>query len=615
MKYKGEMKQSISQLFTFCIDKLIFFSRRFGRKAWLIFLVIFSLVVTTIKLPPASSQVVLNDIQGYWGKSCVQQLAQQKIISGYPDGSFKPNLPVTRAEFAAIVSKAFSKAENIRSAREFRDLSPNYWAIPPISRAVQTGFLVGYPDGTFQPDKNIPRVEVLLALVAGLNQVPSTAEVDGILNNAFADANQIPPYAKEAIAAATEKKLVVNYPNVRQLQPQKLASRGEVAAFLCQALGYQQVIPEQYVAGTLPSQPMELRGVWLTNIDSDVLFSRSRLAQAISTLDQLNFNTLYPTVWNWGYTLYPSQVAQRVIGQKLDPEPGLQNRDMLQEVISIKRDLSPAMDVIPWFEFGFMAPADSELAKRHPDWLTNRLDGDKIWLEGNVHERVWLNPLHPEVQKFITDLVVEVVSNYDIDGIQFDDHFGIPSDFGYDSFSIKLYQQEHNGKLPPNNYEDPEWMRWRAGKITNSFKQVFQAVKKTKPAVLVGLSPNPHEFAYEKYLQDWHTWEREGYIEELIVQVYRRDLERFKQELAHPSLQVAKNHIPTGIGILSGIKPIPIPLKNIQQQVQTVREQNFAGVSFFFYESLWNLSEEPAEQRQSCFKAMFPTAAKRPSLS
>jgi len=77
------------------------------------------------------------------------------------------------------------------------------------------------------------------------------------------------------------------------------------------------------------------------------------------------------------------------------------------------------MGVIPWFEFGFMAPADSDLAKRHPDWLTSRRDGSQIWIEGK-HE-VWLNPFRPEVQQFIQDLILEIVSK-DIDGIQFDDH-------------------------------------------------------------------------------------------------------------------------------------------------------------------------------------------------
>ena len=64
------------------------------------------------------------------------------------------------------------------------------------------------------------------------------------------------------------------------------------------------VIPA--VSGT---KPEEIRGVWLTNIDSDVLFEQSKLKNGIEKLAKLNFNTLYPTVWNWGYTLYPSQVG------------------------------------------------------------------------------------------------------------------------------------------------------------------------------------------------------------------------------------------------------------------------------------------------------------------
>lgn len=63
----------------------------------------------------------------------------------------------------------------------------------------------------------------------------------------------------------------------------------------------------------------ELRGVWLTNIDSDVLFERDRLKTSLQKLDKLNFNTVYPAVWNWGYTLYPSKVAAKVIGRAIDP--------------------------------------------------------------------------------------------------------------------------------------------------------------------------------------------------------------------------------------------------------------------------------------------------------
>lgn len=367
------------------------------------------------------------------------------------------------------------------------------------------------------------------------------------------------------------------------------------------------------------NQTAEIRGVWLTNIDSEVLFDKSTLTQGINSLSQLNFNTLYPTVWNWGYTLYPSQVAESVIGKNLDPTEGLQGRDLLQEIVDQGHQKN--LSVIPWFEFGFMAPADSELAKRHESWLTKRQDGSKIWLEGNVHERVWLNPFNPEVQEFLTNLLTEIASNYDIDGIQVDDHFGIPFDFGYDDFTVRLYQQEHDGKLPPtppkdlkmgsnncmvNDADWTEWTQWRANKITAYMGKVFEAVKAVKPNLIVSVSPNPQLFSANCYLLDWQQWERKGLIEELVLQVYREKMTDFQREINRPEVQQAKAHIPFGVGVLSGLKGRPVPMNRITQQVATARRQKFAGVSFFFYESLWNFGQNPLENVNLCLSGCFP---------
>lgn len=347
----------------------------------------------------------------------------------------------------------------------------------------------------------------------------------------------------------------------------------------------------------------EIRGVWLTNIDSEVLFSAENTQSAIADLKELNFNTLYPTVWNWGYTLYPSEVAKEVTGIKIDPTEGLQNRDILEEMINQGHDAK--MRVIPWFEFGFMAPSDSELAKQHPKWLTQRFDGDEVWLEGNTHKRVWLNPLHPEVQKFTTDLVLEIVRNYDIDGIQFDDHFGYPSDFGYDNYTMKLYQKEHNGQLPPFNPKNEEWIQWRADKITGYLEELFREIKAVKKEVIVSVSPNPQEFSRENFLLDWEKWERKGLVEELILQVYRDNMESFERELNKPEVQKAKKHIPVGVGILSGLKGRAVDFDLIKKQVNATRQKGFAGVSFFFYESLWNFGSETPEIRKSGYKQLF----------
>lgn len=377
------------------------------------------------------------------------------------------------------------------------------------------------------------------------------------------------------------------------------------------------------IASPTPAKPnsnsAEIRGVWLTNIDSDVLFERDRLSQAIQTLHQLNFNTIYPTIWNWGYTLYPSSVAAKNIGRSLDPTPGLQGRDILQEIIQQERQqisvdkTRQRMAVIPWFEFGFMAPADSQLAKRHPQWLTRKGNNQEIWLEGK-HKRVWLNPFHPEVQQFIQNLILEVVTKYDIDGIQFDDHFGLPSEFGYDPFTVNLYQQEHQGKKPPTDPQNSEWLRWRADKITAFLKQVFQAVKQQKPNCIMSIAPNPQRVSYDLFLADWAEWDRQGLIEELVLQVYRNDLKVFTSELQYPEVQAARKHIPVGVGILSGLKGKYVPWGQIQNQVQIARRYNFAGVSFFFYETLWNLAKESPQKRKLGFQKVFSVPINRPNI-
>ncbi len=272
------------------------------------------------------------------------------------------------------------------------------------------------------------------------------------------------------------------------------------------------------------------------------------------------------------------------------------------------------MTVMPWFEFGFMAPVDSAIAMRHPDWLTSQRDGNAVWPEG-IHPRVWLNPFKPEVQQFIQDLVLETVTRYDIDGIQFDDHFGLPAEFGYDRYTTTLYQQEHNGRKPPSDPQDSEWIRWRADKITRFTQQLFRAVKARKSNVIFGLSPNNYDFSLKHSLQDWRRWEREGYIEELVLQVYRDSDQRFREELRRPEVQAARRHIPVAIGILSGLRQKPVAMTRIQEQVNTVRQEKFAGVSFFFYETLWNLAPEPKIARQSGIQRMLPTAVDRVELS
>lgn len=360
---------------------------------------------------------------------------------------------------------------------------------------------------------------------------------------------------------------------------------------------------------SLPHQK-EIRGVWLTNVDSDILFSTQGIQSALNRLDNIHFNTVYPTVWQGGYSLYPSAVTEQVFGQRIDPDPRLEDRDVLQEVLKKGHQLD--MTVIPWFEFGFMQLVDSPLVKQHPEWLTQRRDGTIVEVKGE-DEVVWLNPFHPAVQEFILDLITEIVTQYDVDGIQFDDHFGLPVAFGYDDYTTQLYQQDVN-LSPPEQARETFWVRWRADQLNEFMGKVFHTIKAANPDCIVSVSPNPLHFALPAHLQDWLTWEQKGYMEELVLQVYRTDMERFIDELQRTEVQLANSHIPVAIGILSGLKNRPTPMPMIKQQVKEVRDRGFDGVSFFFYESLWKWAEQSPLERERAIYDLFLFPASREVL-
>jgi len=204
------------------------------------------------------STPTFSDIQSYWGQECISQMAPRKLVSGYPDGSFRPNSTITRAEFAVLMLNAFPDAPVKRSGTTFKDVPANHWANKAIQDAYRRGFFSGYPGGLFQPSQPIPRVQAIGVLAGALNySIPTNP--NGMLRQYFDDAAQIPDYAKNAIASATIGTLVVNYPNVKQLKPNQSATRGEVAALMCRALNI-YAVPPQYIAGVEVS-PQEVRAL------------------------------------------------------------------------------------------------------------------------------------------------------------------------------------------------------------------------------------------------------------------------------------------------------------------------------------------------------------------
>jgi uncharacterized lipoprotein YddW (UPF0748 family) len=131
-----------------------------------------------------------------------------------------------------------------------------------------------------------------------------------------------------------------------------------------------------------------------------------------------------------------------------------------------------------------------------------------------------------------------------------------------------------------------------------------KAVKARKPQAIFSVSPNYYDFAYKEQLQDWLNWVRLDIVDEIIVQVYRQDLQSFLGLINRPEMAEVQKKVLTAVAILSGLKSNPAPLRQIQPQVQAVRDRNL-GISFFYFGSLWGYGPEINTERQLQFSNFF----------
>ncbi len=198
-----------------------------------------------------SAQVNFSDVaQSYWAKDFIAELAGRGIFTGFPDGKFHPNEPVTRAQFAALVASVFKKTK-VRNAINFTDVSTEHWAYKGIQEAYEMGFLGAVSGTNFNPNQSLTRLEIMTALAKGLNYTASSS-TEKVLKF-YSDAAAIPASARTLVAAATERGIVANYPNVKTCSPNQVATRADVAAFLHQAMvsqGEAMAISSPYVAAT-----------------------------------------------------------------------------------------------------------------------------------------------------------------------------------------------------------------------------------------------------------------------------------------------------------------------------------------------------------------------------
>ena len=266
-----------------------------------------------------------------------------------------------------------------------------------------------------------------------------------------------------------------------------------------------------------------IRGVWIPSTDCKVLTSKQRIAEAMNFLADTGFNTVFPVVWNRGFTAYPSQIMREQFGTEIDSR--YQGRDPLAELIVEAHRVG--LKVIPWFEYGFVSSYNlngGHLLAKKPDWAARDRTGNL--LKKNNFE--WLNSLDAEVQDFLLGLMLEVARNYPVNGVQGDDRIGLPVEGGYDEKTVKRYREEC-GREPPSQCRERHWLHWRADIITEFVARLHRELKAINPDLLLSMSPSPYEWGLVEYLQDSQAWIDKKLVDMLHPQFYRRDFNGYKQ--------------------------------------------------------------------------------------
>ncbi|AOW99944.1 hypothetical protein BJP34_11195 [Moorena producens PAL-8-15-08-1] len=183
------------------------------------------------------NQTSFIDIQDHWAKPFIEGLAAENLVNGYANGTFKPDQAVTYAQFSGMVSQAFSE-NNLALPKTFDREAAEYWVSRNLTEQDKS-------NSQLRPSSPLSRGQVLVSLTNGLGLnalgLYSSSSVKNSLSS-YEDLSRIPDYAKVSVAAATEKAMVVNYPDVTYLDFGKPATRADVAAFIHQALVNQEVL-------------------------------------------------------------------------------------------------------------------------------------------------------------------------------------------------------------------------------------------------------------------------------------------------------------------------------------------------------------------------------------
>ncbi|MGB9792961.1 MAG: S-layer homology domain-containing protein, partial [Thermacetogeniaceae bacterium] len=184
---------------------------------------------------PAERSAAFPDLVGHWAAADVSALYAGGVVQGYPDGSFRPDAPITRAEFTVLLTKAVGWSGLNSSTGFADDQEIPAWARPFVAKARQGGLVHGYPDGRFLPDRQLSRAEAAVLLDAALRVFEPAAGASGAAALPWKDRERIPAWALPAVERLYAAGIMRGR-SAEAFDPDAGMTRAEMAAAVCRLL-------------------------------------------------------------------------------------------------------------------------------------------------------------------------------------------------------------------------------------------------------------------------------------------------------------------------------------------------------------------------------------------
>ena len=268
----------------------------------------------TISSAPTVTALAATDTNGHWAESTINKWTASGYISGYPDGTFKPNNAISRAEFVTLANKAFSY--NVPTSISFKDLEPSHWAYSEIQKGVSAGYIKGDAAGTFRPGAAVTRQEaaVMMAQIKQLQQNANSAL-------SYTDYNSIANWAKPYVGAVSNVKIMQGFPN-GAFRPQTSMTRAEAVTALENAI----FAPTQSSNGSSSS----------TTTPSSPSYNTNTNTNSSSNSSSSNSNSSSSSSSASDYTLEDSSLRNRTIDGNLIISSSLGSKDVTLNNVTVK---------------------------------------------------------------------------------------------------------------------------------------------------------------------------------------------------------------------------------------------------------------------------------------